>query len=177
MNKRFRAFSLYELLVTIAIAGTVLAIGVPSFASLAARNRLHVEINALFHAVHVARKESIMRRQVVSICPSADGRRCLPGRDWSMGWIMFTNHDRDEPPQVDADEPVLQVHRVAEAVRLSANRRGFTLRATFKRATNGTIVACDAASRTTPRALVISYTGRPRVALQTTHGQPYSCAD
>ncbi len=177
MNSRFRGFSLYELIMTIAIAATVLAIGVPSFASLTARNRLHVEINALFHAVHVARKESIMRRQVVSICPSPDGQQCRPGRDWSGGWIMFTNHDRDEPPHVDAGEPILQVHRVSDAVRLSANRHGFTLRATFRRATNGTIVACDAASRTAPRALVISYTGRPRVALKTTRGLPYSCAD
>ena len=70
-----RGFSLYELLVTISIASTVLAIGVPSFSSVTARNRLHVEINALFHAIHVARKESIMRRQVVSICPSSDATR------------------------------------------------------------------------------------------------------
>ena len=182
MIHRFRGFSrpgfsLYELLITIGIASTLLAIGVPSFASLAARNRLYVEINALFHAIHVARKESIMRRQVVSICPSPDGAQCLPGRDWSAGWIMFNNRDRDEPPWVDPDEPVLQVHRVSSAVRLIANRRGFTLRATFKRATNGTIVACDAASRAPPRALVISYTGRPRVAFRNTRGQPYSCAD
>ena len=169
-------FSLYELLFTIAIASTLLAIGIPSFASITARNRLHVEINALFHAVHVARKESIMRRQVVSICPSPDGAQCVPGRDWSAGWIMFSNHDRDEPPQVDPDEPILQVHRVSSAVRLTANRRGFTLRATFMRATNGTIIACDAASRVPPRALVISYTGRPRVALEDARGQAYSCA-
>ncbi len=182
MKHRFRAFSqpgfsLYELFITIGIASTLLVIGVPSFAALTARNRLHVEINALFHAIHVARKESIMRRQVVSICPSPDGTQCLPGRDWSAGWIMFSNHDRDEPPRVDSDEPILQVHRVSSAVRLIANRRGFTLRATFKRATNGTIVACDAASRAPPRALVISYTGRPRVALENSRGQPYSCAD
>ncbi len=55
MKHRFRGFSLYELLFTIGIASTVLAIGIPSFASLTARNRLHVEINALFHAIHVAR--------------------------------------------------------------------------------------------------------------------------
>jgi len=89
-----KGFSLYELLVTITIASTVLAIGVPSFSSVTARNRLHVEINALFHAIHVARKESIMRRQVVSICPSSDGTQCGPGRDWSAGWIMFSNHFR-----------------------------------------------------------------------------------
>lgn len=172
-----RGFSLYELLVTLSVASIILIIGVPSFAALTARNRLHVEINALFHAIHVARKESIMRRQVVSICPSPDGVQCLPGRDWSDGWIMFNNIDRDEPPMVDPGEPVLQVHRVSDAVRLVANRRGFTLRATFLRATNGTFVACDPRSRTPARALVVSYTGRPRVAFKNTRGIPYSCAD
>ena len=94
MNARLRGFSLYELIITVAVAGTLIAIGVPSFGALIARNRLHVEINALFHAIHVARKESIMRRQVVSICPSPDGLQCVPGRDWSAGWIMFSNHFR-----------------------------------------------------------------------------------
>jgi type IV fimbrial biogenesis protein FimT len=173
---RRSGYSLYELVITIAVASTVLAIGVPSFSSMMARNRQQVEINALFHAIHLARKESIMRREVVSICPSPDGDQCLPGRDWSMGWIMFNNRDRDEPPHVDAGEPVLQHHTVSRTVRLSANRRGFTLRATFKRATNGTIVACDQAGRIAPKALVISYTGRPRVTLKKTSGQPYSCA-
>lgn len=177
MRAASRAYSLYELVITLAIASTLLLVGVPSFGRLIAGNRLTVELNALFHAVHVARKESIMRRQVVSICPSTGGLQCTPGSDWSHGWIMFENSDRDEPPYIDSGEAVLQVHRVNEGVTLRANRRGFTLRGTYRRATNGTIVACDAASRTPPRALVISWSGRPRVALKTTRGKAYSCAD
>ena len=138
---------------------------------------MHAEINALFGAIHLARKESIMRRKVVSLCPSPDGSSCEPGRDWSFGWIMFENADRDEPPRRDPDEPLLQAHVVGERVRVTANRRGFTLRAVEKRATNGTFVFCDAAGRVAPRALVISYTGRPRVATRTTRGEPYRCAD
>lgn len=170
-------YSLYELLVTIVVVATLLAVGVPSFSGLLARSRQHAEINALFHAVHLARKESIMRRRVVSLCPSVDGASCNPGRDWSAGWIMFENTDRDWPPQVDAGEPVLTRHVVDPAVRLTANRHGFTLRAVFLRATNGTFVACDVADRVPPRALVVSYTGRPRVALRTPRGEPYACAD
>ena len=90
---------------------------------------------------------------------------------------MFNNRDRDQPPQLDPGEPVLQVHTVGENVRITANRRGFTLRATQKRATNGTIVVCDSAGRVRPRALVVSYTGRPRVALENPRGEPYQCAD
>lgn len=172
-----RGYSLLELLMTIAVAAMILMLGLPSFANLAARQKQTVEINALFHAVHLARKESIMRKKVVSICPSFDGQSCTPGQDWSGGFLMFQNTDLDEPPQVDDGEPVLYGHLAGETVKIAANRRGLTLRATFKRATNGTIVVCDRAGRIPPKALVISYTGRPRVALKTPRGDPYSCAD
>ena len=108
--------------------------------------------------------------------PSPDGSRCLPGTDWSRGWLMFENKDRDSPPRVDIDEPILRRHTVHDSVRINANRRGFTLRATFLRATNGTIVVCDRAGRIRPKGLVVSYTGRPRVAIATPAGKPYSCA-
>lgn len=174
---RRRGYSLYELLLTMLIAATALALGVPSLSALMARQQQRVEINALFHAVHLARKESLMRRKVVSLCPSRDGRDCLPGTDWSAGWIMFENSDRDSPPRVDEGEILLQRHVVAANVRISANRRSFTLRSVYLRATNGTLVVCDRYERIAPRALVISYTGRPRVASANTRGEPYSCAD
>ena len=177
MRNQQPGYSLYELVITIAVASTVLAASIPTFGKIVAQNRQRTEINALFHAVHLARKESIVRRRVVSICPSPNGRQCLPGRDWSAGWLMFVNEDRDEPPLVDAGEAILHRHAVNPSVRLSANRRGFSLRSIWKRATNGTIVACDSADRARPRALVVSYTGRPRVALETTSGAPYRCAD
>ncbi len=177
MHSRNRGFTLYELVVTMGLVAILFALGVPSFAATIARQRQHVEIDALFHAVHLARKESIMRRKVVSLCPSLDGNTCSPSRDWSQGWLMFENKDRDSPPSVDSGEPVLTRHVVAEGIRISANRRTFTLRATFLRATNGTFVVCDISNRIPPKALVISYTGRPRVARRKTNGDAYSCTD
>jgi type IV fimbrial biogenesis protein FimT len=170
-------FSLYELLLALLLIAVLGGIAVPSFATIVANGRIRAEIDALFHAVHLARKESIMRRTVVSICPSTDSHDCSAKLDWSSGWIMFNNLDRDEPPRLDPGEAVLQVHRGRPHVRIIANRRGFTLRATSKRATNGTLVVCDYKSRATARALVISYTGRPRVAIEDRRGKPYSCTD
>ena len=177
MRARDSGYSLLELMMTIAVAAMILTLGVPSFSALKARNAQRVEINALFHAVHLARKGSIMRKQVVSLCPTADGLTCNPGRDWSGGFLVFENSDRDEPPELDDGEILLYRHLGSPSVKIAANRRGFTLRATFLRATNGTLVVCDRAGRVSPRALVISYTGRPRVAERTTGGAPYSCAD
>ena len=177
MKRTYPGFTLYELLMTLALVGIVLAAGLPAFSGTLARQRQAIEINALFHAVHLARKESIVRRKVVSLCPSPDGESCESTTDWSAGWIMFENTDRDEPPRRDAGEPLLQAHIVSENVQILANRRGFTLRATQKRATNGTFVVCDRADRAVPVALVVSYTGRPRVTQKTRRGESYSCAD
>ena len=172
-----QGFTLFELLITILLIALISSLAVPSLAASMARQRQTVEINALFHAIHLARKESVMRRKVVSLCPSLDGRKCTPSRDWSAGWLMFENKDRDSPPRIDDGEPVLTSHRGRDQVRISANRKGFTLRATFLRATNGTFVFCDPQDRITPKALVVSYTGRPRVARHTPSGKLYSCAD
>jgi len=177
MRQRTQGVTLYELLLTLALVGIVAATGLPAFERTLARNRQAIEINALFHALHLARKESIMRRKVVSLCPSLDGEQCTAGTDWSSGWIMFENSDRDSPPRVDAGEFVLQAHRVAGQVQIDANRKGFTLRATFLRATNGTFVVCDPLDRIPPKGLIVSYTGRPRVAFERPDGTPYACAD
>ena len=177
MRPNTRGYSLFELLATLTLVALIVGIGLPSFSGVAARAAMRVEVNALFHAIHLARKESIMRRRVVSLCPSVDGLTCEPGRDWSAGWLMFENTDRDEPPRRDTDEPLLQAHLVGEKVQIMANRRGFTLRSTEKRATNGTFVVCDRADRAVPVALVVSYTGRPRVTRETRRGEPYECAD
>lgn len=172
-----RAYTLYELLLTLLLVAVIAGLAIPAFSGVVARAAMHTEINALFHAIHLARKESIVRKRVVSLCPSTDMRWCAPGEDWSAGWLMFENADKDSPPERDPSEPLLRSHRVHENVRITANRRGFTLRSTQKRATNGTLVFCDRAGRTVPVALVVSYTGRPRVAEKTPRGRPYFCAD
>jgi type IV fimbrial biogenesis protein FimT len=177
MQRTNLGFTLFELLMTVALAAIILTIGLPSFSNTLARNRQNIEINALFHAIHLAREESIRRREVMTVCASSDQRTCSGGLDWSAGWILFNNTDRDSPPQVDPGEAVVMAHRVDASVRVSANRRAFTFRATYRRATNGTLVFCERNDRIPARALVVSYTGRPRVAATTPNGTPHSCAD
>jgi len=170
-------YSLYELIITLGLVSLILTLGIPSFSTIVANNRLRTEVDALFHAIHLARKDSIMRHRAVTLCPSHDGLNCVAGNEWSGGWIRFVNTDRDSPPVRDADEVVLQHHKVGHNSRIFANRRGFTLRSTELRATNGTLVFCDRNESATPRALVVSYTGRPRVAYADRSGNPYQCPD
>jgi type IV fimbrial biogenesis protein FimT len=168
-------YSLYELIVTVGVAALVLSLGVPSFGTMLANHRLKVEVDALFHAVHLARKESVVRRREVTLCPSNDGQNCSVGFDWSAGWILFVNLDRDAPATRNADEPLLQRFSVSSHNQVAANRRNFSFRTTALRATNGTFVFCDKARRASPRALIVSYTGRPRVSRIDRNGNPYTC--
>ena len=170
-------FTLLELLTTVLILGVLVSLAVPAFSKSLARSRQSAEINALFHAFYLARKESIRRRVLVSLCPTQDGRSCSPGRDWSDGWLLFENGERSDPPVRATGAPLILAHSVNEGVRITANRRGFTSRGVRKRATNGTLIFCDPGRRIAARALVVSYTGRPRVAERRRNGEEYGCAD
>ncbi|MBT5219420.1 MAG: hypothetical protein HOI35_18025 [Woeseia sp.] len=174
--KKMHGYSLYELIMTLGLAATVLTIGLPSFGNIVSNQKLMTETNALFHAIHLARKESIVKRREVTLCPTANGNNCEPQLDWSSGWMMFVNIDRDRPAERDINEPVLKRFEVNESVRIESNRRSFSLRSTELRATNGTLIFCDRNNRGTPRALVISYTGRPRTTYKDRSGKSVRCA-
>ena len=171
------AFTLLELLTTVLVAAVLLSLAVPAFSKSLARSRQSAEINALFHAFYLARKESIRRRALVSLCPTKDSLSCAPGRDWSHGWLLFENTQRSDPPVIAPGGQPILAHGGTGKVRITANRRGFTSRGVRKRATNGTLVFCDPGGRIAARALVVSYTGRPRIAHARRNGERYDCAD
>jgi type IV fimbrial biogenesis protein FimT len=45
-----------------------------------------------------------------------------------------------------------------------------------RRSTNGSIVFCDGRGAVAARAVIVSYTGRPRVARVDAEGRPLKCA-
>ncbi len=60
--------------------------------------------------------------------------------------------------------------------KVTANRYSFAFRTTVLRTTNGTLIFCDKARLASPVALIVSYTGRPRVSRIDRSGKPYKCA-
>lgn len=91
MARRQRGFSLLELMVTITVAGILLAIAVPNFRDVIRRNQVSSASNELLAAMSYARTEAITRGQLVSICPSADGAACTAGgKAYEPGWLVYT---------------------------------------------------------------------------------------
>ena len=160
-----RGFSLPELLAALTVAGLLYALGAPPLSEWSARQRVRASTADLRADFQAARARAARLSAPVVVCP-AIGDQCARTPDFTQGWIAWVNRDGDSPPVRDSDEPVLLRGQPATSVRLRANRSRFILNGPAIRSTNGTIVACDQAGRTAPRAIVVSYSGRAR---STTH--------
>jgi type IV fimbrial biogenesis protein FimT len=169
-------FTLTEMLACIAVVGILSSIAAPSFVELRRNSARTAAVNAFFHSLFLARSEAIKRGRVVTVCKSADGRRCAPASPlWSAGYVVFVNLDRDDPAQIDAGEEVLHVIGPWDSGRITANRQDFSFRPYTQGVVNGTVTFCDARGPEQARAIIISHTGRPRIAQRDASNRRLSC--
>lgn len=96
--KKETGFTLVELMITLAIVGILLMVGLPSLKTTMQGNQLVAATNELLSALHVARSEAIKLNSRVSICATAgDGTTDCAGSDWSKGWVVFVDGAGDDP--------------------------------------------------------------------------------
>ncbi len=98
--------TLLELLVTVAVLTISLTIGVPSFRHIFLRADRTAVVMEMSSAVSLARSEAGRRTTPVTICATADGATCTASdnRDWSGGWLVFTDKDADHLIDNGVDE-------------------------------------------------------------------------
>jgi type IV fimbrial biogenesis protein FimT len=77
---------------------------------------------------------------------------------------VFVNDDGDRPAAIDAGEAVLVAEGPVPGARIVGNREAFRFLPFNRRSTNGTLVYCDDRGPAEARALIVSYTGRPRLS-------------
>jgi len=170
-----RAFTLIELIISIAILAILLGMAVPSFTELRLNTARRRAMDELWHAVFLARSEAIKRNSVIALCRSTDGVRCSDNNNWAAGWMVFENLDHDEPAERDADEPLLQRYDAWNNGTILSNRETFTFRPYTQGSVNGTLVFCDSRGSREARALIINHTGRPRISQKNASNQPLKC--
>ena len=104
--KTQRGLSLIELIVTMAIAAIVLGVGVPTFGNVIADNSMASNANRFVASINLARSSAVRYQRPAVICASSNYNATTPtcdaGTDWSNGWIVYVDKDRDGA--VDADE-------------------------------------------------------------------------
>ena len=95
MRHAIRGFTLFELFVTLAVAGILLAFAAPSLTVFVQNTRETSEANSLVMSLDYARSEAIKQDANIEICTSNDGVNCsgnaAPG-GWASGWIVLTTN-------------------------------------------------------------------------------------
>jgi len=98
MNKRIQSgFTLYELMVTLTIAGIVLMVGIPSMGEFRQNSRMVSTANDLHSSFYLARSEAARSKANITICASDDSMDDPPscGGEFEDGWIVFVDDNLD----------------------------------------------------------------------------------
>ena len=82
MRQSDRGFTIFELMVVLAIAAILVVVAVPSFTSILAMMRVKTLAGEIQSALTNARSESMKRNASVSVTPAASG--------WQGGWTVIT---------------------------------------------------------------------------------------
>ncbi len=188
---RAAGFTLLELMAALAVAGVLIAVGVPSFQNFVRNARITSPANELLTAAYMARSEAIKRRATTVFCFSTNPTAVLPdcAGTGAQGWIVFVDVANIDVPsandrngRVDANEPILLRHDpLAQGVTARtypAGNGGYVgyaasgmARAIGPAGTPLTgVVLCDSRGNavqgngdSAARALQLTATGRPRV--------------
>ncbi len=81
LGRRYQGFTLVELLMSLVVLSILLAIGIPSFKSMIAEQRVRAATTDLQTALTLARVEAVKRGVVVTLRPAS-------GQGWAQGWLI-----------------------------------------------------------------------------------------
>lgn len=167
-------FTLLELMITIAIAGILLGVAIPSFTSIISSNRLTTYANDLVTALNLARSEAVKRGTQVTI-----RRISTTSAQWESGWDVFVDSDGSNAFNDDGDAVLCETGEDCLLRTYPALPSSYTLRtstgttyqdyAAFlpsglsSRVIGDTFRLCNGSDTATSRAITINAIGRVRV--------------
>lgn len=163
-----RAFSLIELLATMAIVTSISLIALPSYHDFIYQTQIKAEVNKWLLALNTARQAAITSNKIITLCPSDNGRFCA--KNWHEGAIVFIDINKDHIRT--ADELLVQTiapikKSIAMTWRAFQNRNYIQFQQNgFTWDQNGTLRLCaKQESLKFNRALIVTRSGRIRLSV------------
>ncbi|EGW21555.1 hypothetical protein Mettu_0321 [Methylobacter tundripaludum SV96] len=167
-------FTLLELMITIAIAGILVGVAIPSFTSIIASNRLTAYANELVTALNLARNEAVKRGMSVTVrkVDNNSSTNKGAGANWEDGWDIFTDADSDG--NFEAGDVLIRTY---DPLKFSYTLRGnnfsnfIRFTSSGQSNTNGSFVICDnsdgndAPEANTSKLIIVNSVGRGRMGL------------
>ncbi len=94
MNVRLQTgFTLVELLIAVVIFSLLITLSIPSYTNLVNSSKRDAEVNDLLAFMVMARHESIMSGEIVTLCPLNTKKEC--GRDWNQELHLFKDPENN----------------------------------------------------------------------------------
>lgn len=98
-SKYSKAFTLLELMVTVAIASIVMTMGVPGFSQVIKNSRLTTDANAMIASFNFARSEAVKRQREIYV-----RRKGSSSENWDSGWDIFIDENSNQTFNDGTDE-------------------------------------------------------------------------
>ncbi|MBI3187299.1 MAG: GspH/FimT family pseudopilin [Gammaproteobacteria bacterium] len=92
-------FTIIELMITLVVAGALLAVGMPAMREFVQNARITSVTNELVSALMLARSEAIRQNTQACVCPTTNttlaAPLCAANGNWETGWIAFSDFNGD----------------------------------------------------------------------------------
>ena len=167
---RQNGFTLFELLVALAIAALLVTVGVPNMRAMIMDNRIISEANHFVATINAARSSAVRYQRPAIVCSTSNYSAAVPtcsgSTDWSDGWMVWVDKNLDAA--TTADEVIVVSPPVSGSVTMtsgSANRFSYDSRG-FGTAAADAISFCDDRSGETGRVIRVNAAGRVHIAQQ-----------
>lgn len=161
---RNHGFSALELILVLLVASIVLAVAIPSFKTMGSSTQVRTAKNALILGLQRARAEALSTGRNVVLCPSSDQHSCRNDSDWSEGWLLYRDDNRNG--RFDPVEQLLlsqQLDPRLIGIRSNTGRRQITYRNLGESAgANASFVICSRRDPHFGGQVIIANSGRVR---------------
>ena len=107
-NIKKKGFTLFELMITIAIFSIILSFALPYFHQYMASQERSKTLNILINSIRVARNTANLQRKNITICPSQDLHQCQ-NYQWNAGFIVFIDNNKNR--RVDPNETIIRTEQ------------------------------------------------------------------
>jgi Tfp pilus assembly protein FimT len=129
---------------------------------------LTASANDLLGALYLAHSSALRGGVPTAVCLSADGAQCLTRTaDAAVGWLVFEDRQRGAALQMAAGDVLLARVTLPVALQVRGTRVGVTYWPAPRAGTTSTFTLCTSQTGNPGRAVIVSQTGRPRVAADT----------
>jgi type IV fimbrial biogenesis protein FimT len=164
-----KGFTLLEMLTALAVLTLVGLLAAPSMRDYLRDCQRAATVNAIAHAVHTARALAGSIGQSVELCATSDGRACAGGTEWTGSLLLRAPAIDSGPLRVVP----LSLGRSGQSLR--SNREVLRFAPLVPSATTATLTVCDDRGSPAAAAVIVSRTGRPRIADRDASGRRLAC--